>query len=379
MYGYIYETENLVNHKKYIGKKASSIFLPEYHGSGTILLEAVAKYGEHNFKTHVLEWCESLEQLNEKERYYIRINNAVDSSNYYNIANGGDGGDVTLGWTEERRDKFRQKMSSITEGRVAITNDSKLKYVSPDELEKYIAQGWRIGGLTKSSEARKKIAEKLRGSRYVTNGVNNLKVDLEDTDRINSLFDQGYRFGFTYTEKQREARDFRHEQFLQKQKSQVEDYLNSTPICETCGRIITKLYSSGRYCSEKCAKTHPHTQETKELLSSLNKKGVIGNKGRTFSEEHKQKIGESIKTYYKSSEQRMWINNGIVSKRIAVSEFTEFSKQGYSKGRLKDPNYVPWNKGLTIADPRVRKNLDSRNATMFERYGSLNTHRKKEN
>ena len=85
MYGYVYETENLVNHKKYIGKKASPIFLPEYHGSGTILLEAVAKYGEHNFKTHILEWCESLEQLNEKERYYIRINDAVNSSNYYNI------------------------------------------------------------------------------------------------------------------------------------------------------------------------------------------------------------------------------------------------------------------------------------------------------
>ena len=34
MYGYIYETTNLINGKKYIGKKASTKFLEDYYGSG---------------------------------------------------------------------------------------------------------------------------------------------------------------------------------------------------------------------------------------------------------------------------------------------------------------------------------------------------------
>ena len=44
MYGYIYETTNLINNKKYIGKKVSSVFLAEkYLGSGRILKQSILK------------------------------------------------------------------------------------------------------------------------------------------------------------------------------------------------------------------------------------------------------------------------------------------------------------------------------------------------
>ena len=41
MYGYIYETTNLINGKKYIGKHKADCFDKSYIGSGTILTRAI--------------------------------------------------------------------------------------------------------------------------------------------------------------------------------------------------------------------------------------------------------------------------------------------------------------------------------------------------
>ena len=90
MFGYIYETTNLINGKKYIGQKASKIFLAEeYLGSGVYLNKAVKKYGKENFKVRIIEKCNSREKLNEREVYWIDYYNAVESKEYYNLANGG--------------------------------------------------------------------------------------------------------------------------------------------------------------------------------------------------------------------------------------------------------------------------------------------------
>lgn len=49
MFGYIYETTNLINGKKYIGQKTSRVFLKEeYLGSGKGIKLAIDKYGLNN-------------------------------------------------------------------------------------------------------------------------------------------------------------------------------------------------------------------------------------------------------------------------------------------------------------------------------------------
>lgn len=45
MYGYIYETTNLINGKKYIGKRVKPKFDGNYKGSGKVLKHAIEKYG----------------------------------------------------------------------------------------------------------------------------------------------------------------------------------------------------------------------------------------------------------------------------------------------------------------------------------------------
>lgn len=45
MYGYVYQTINLINGKKYIGKHKSNVFDESYKGSGVYLSRAIKKYG----------------------------------------------------------------------------------------------------------------------------------------------------------------------------------------------------------------------------------------------------------------------------------------------------------------------------------------------
>lgn len=109
-FGYIYITENLINGKKYIGKRSKPERDINYLGSGKYLKRAINKYGKENFKSTVLEWCNTQEELNEKERYYIKLYNAQKSSDYYNISEGGDWGDVSKGMTQEQYKSWGEKI-----------------------------------------------------------------------------------------------------------------------------------------------------------------------------------------------------------------------------------------------------------------------------
>lgn len=112
MYGYIYLTTNLVNGKRYIGQKKSDVFLHEkYLGSGLLLKNSIKKYGKENFKVELIEECESEEQLNDREIYWISYYNACDSDDFYNIHCGGSGGDTLKGMTNEQREAHRQNVS----------------------------------------------------------------------------------------------------------------------------------------------------------------------------------------------------------------------------------------------------------------------------
>lgn len=90
MYGYIYKTTNLVNGKFYIGQHKSSSFDEKYYGSGMNLKRAIGKYGKENFIVEILQICESNEELNEAEIWWIAKLDAIKVG--YNIDVGGQKG-----------------------------------------------------------------------------------------------------------------------------------------------------------------------------------------------------------------------------------------------------------------------------------------------
>ena len=97
-YGYIYITTNLINNKKYVGKHSRPEFDVHYLGSGKILRTAISKYGKENFICEIIDWSQSPEELNQKEKFWINLLEAnTDRDFWYNICDGGNGGPIMWG------------------------------------------------------------------------------------------------------------------------------------------------------------------------------------------------------------------------------------------------------------------------------------------
>lgn len=125
----IYKTTNLANGKIYIGKDKNNN--PAYLGSGKILHLAFQKYGIENFNKEILEECETLEDLNEREKYWIGFYNSTDRKIGYNIALGGNGGDIIS--KHPNKDEIRSKHSEW----MIENNPARGRKKTEDEIERW--------------------------------------------------------------------------------------------------------------------------------------------------------------------------------------------------------------------------------------------------
>jgi hypothetical protein len=100
-YGFVYLITNLINHKKYIGKKffskagyktvkgkrkkirKSSDWL-SYYGSNKTLLEDVTSHGEENFKREILHLCKTRSDCAYLELKEQIDNRVLESTEWYN-------------------------------------------------------------------------------------------------------------------------------------------------------------------------------------------------------------------------------------------------------------------------------------------------------
>lgn len=96
----IYKTTNQVTGKFYIGKEQNPSEF--YLGSGKLLKKAIEKHGRENFTKEILETCSSIDELNEREKYWIDYLGALGNQGY-NMAIGGTGGDLSKFIDYEKR------------------------------------------------------------------------------------------------------------------------------------------------------------------------------------------------------------------------------------------------------------------------------------
>lgn len=104
----IYMITNKINGKQYVGQTVRSL-LARWNShcsssSGCLRIKsAINKYGPENFEIKVLSRCNSTEEMNHRETYYINLFNTL-SPKGYNLKTGG----VTSQFSEETRAKMSE-------------------------------------------------------------------------------------------------------------------------------------------------------------------------------------------------------------------------------------------------------------------------------
>jgi group I intron endonuclease len=163
----IYKTTNLINGKYYIGKDSKND--PKYLGSGVLLNLAINKYGKENFKKEILHICNSINELNSLEREIVNEDVCKDPKSY-NLAQGGHGGDLLLGASEERKEIRRNKLS------LANTGDKNPMFGKPllNEHKEKISNSLKgnnnpMYGMKQSEEGRKRISESNKRPNHPNN------------------------------------------------------------------------------------------------------------------------------------------------------------------------------------------------------------------
>ena len=191
MIGYIYMSENMINGMRYIGKHKSNKFDKDYKGSGNLISEAIKIYGKDNFKVKILEECDCIDDLNDRETYFIELFNAVKSDRFYNRSYGKE----SEGWEGVNRmysenpdlskiDKY--KWSHHAKGRVWIHKDNIEKYIDLENINLCLENGWKKGRISAIISKGNKNRDPLKCT------INKVKCRLEHNNIIkmfNSVHD----------------------------------------------------------------------------------------------------------------------------------------------------------------------------------------------
>lgn len=122
---FIYKITNLVNNKIYIGKVYNKTIYDRFNrhikaavknNSKLYLHKAIRKHGKDNFIIEQIDTANNLDELNNKEKYWIKFYNSTNDKFGYNLTIGGDGGNTYLNKSTEELEKIKHKISKANSG-----------------------------------------------------------------------------------------------------------------------------------------------------------------------------------------------------------------------------------------------------------------------
>jgi group I intron endonuclease len=167
----IYQTTNLINGKKYIGRDAWN--RSNYIGGGKALKQAIKKYGKENFKKEILEYCNSKEELLEREAYWLKFYNVVEDSNYYNMTLSSKGWEKGMPRPEligrKHSEETRAKISQKGKGKTGKTSGKPVPIIQ----YRYEIVKIPIAEYTSAAEAAKQTGISSVDIRATINGRQN--------------------------------------------------------------------------------------------------------------------------------------------------------------------------------------------------------------
>lgn len=151
----IYKTTNLINGNFYIGQDSKND--PMYLGSGKLLKLAIQKYGKENFVKEIIIECNTKNDLDQQEIFWISKLNPV-----YNLAKGGSGGNTRYNFDTESYEQWIENKKRNAKG--GVEKGYKWKHESPLKGKKReFGTPWLLG--EKNPAKRLDVREKISKSK----------------------------------------------------------------------------------------------------------------------------------------------------------------------------------------------------------------------
>ena len=246
-YGFIYETTNLINGNKYIGKhkRYQNPDDPDdswYLGSGKLITYAIDKYGSENFSREILCECSTEEELVAKEKYYIGKYDAINSERYYNICYDAN---------PPRLENYRLMHLGMEEN-----------FIHPDQVNHYLSVGWELG------HAPGYIDPKTGHSRIDMLGDNNPMRNPE-TARLNAKSREGYHHDEETIQRMKDGQRRRFEEVGHGVRKGI---LHREETKERIRQTKKQQYASGEVVHPMLGKSHKEDSLSKMRVAAKNRK-----------------------------------------------------------------------------------------------------------
>lgn len=152
MFYIIYQTTNLINGKKYIGKHRTNNLEDGYLGSGSLLMKAIQKYGKENFERKILYFCSSEKEMNQKESEIVN-EEFLKRKDIYNLSLGGRGS-----WDYLNKNKLNNtnfSLEGLSKWRNSLTKEEVLDWKQKVR-----------DGLKKSEKHKDSMKNRYRSGKY---------------------------------------------------------------------------------------------------------------------------------------------------------------------------------------------------------------------
>lgn len=168
----IYCIENIINNKKYIGQSVDVESRWSKHQSSLnkgnhdnrYLQNSWNKYGKHNFKFYILEYCLDNE-LDIKEIYYIDHYNTMNRDYGYNLRSGGQSTHYVCEEVKQKISDSNKKVYQTTNLKEVRSIDALNQWANPEIKKKIMGENNGMYGKHHTEDTRKKMSEKAKGRR----------------------------------------------------------------------------------------------------------------------------------------------------------------------------------------------------------------------
>lgn len=179
MFGYIYLIVNNENGHTYVGQHRSNNWKDNYKGSGVLLWKAYNKYGFNKFDKFLIQYCETEEELNKQEIFWINEYRKRGKAEY-NITEGGKG---VSGFHHSEESNIQNSIKHIgkhhseeTKHHISETLKGR-KHSLEHNMKVSKALKCRISpmkGKCQSEETKMKMSMAKKGKHWYNNGIENV-------------------------------------------------------------------------------------------------------------------------------------------------------------------------------------------------------------